>query len=383
MDFLPISLNITNKKILFIGGGNVCLHKIHAVQQFTSNITILSIDFLPEVIDLGFECIYKSYEKNDLQNYSIIYACTNNREINKQIESDAKEYNALVNVADDPELCDFISPAIYKDEEISIAVSSGGKNVKKAVAIRNKLKNSFEKIPLSSKVYLVGFGPGDRDLLTIKADKILSQTDVIFYDNLISVEALDSYSCEKIYVGKRKGKHSKNQEEINSILYEATKKYNTIVRLKGGDPLIFGRVGEEISFLKSKGISIEVIPGISSASAAAAACGTSITHRKYASSVAYCTGHPAHKIKIPNADTLVFFMSASTYAIIIKKLLEQGRRATTPIAIITNASLPNQTITYTSIQELHEKKLQIESPSILIIGDVISLVEDLRLQISD
>lgn len=138
--FLPISLCVANKKILFVGGGKVCLHKIAAVHQFSSNITIVSKEFLQEVYDLGFSCTKKEYEKSDLHTISIVYACTDNRSINKQIATDCKELGILVNVADDPELCDFISPAIFKEGDISIAVSSGGKDVKKAVAIRNKIK---------------------------------------------------------------------------------------------------------------------------------------------------------------------------------------------------------------------------------------------------
>lgn len=145
MSYLPISLNIQGKKILFVGGGNVCLHKITAVQQFTKNITILSSEFAPEVISLGYTCITKQYETSDLQNYALVYACTNNSQINTQIYADAHAQGIMVNVADNPALCDFISPAIHTQGSITVAVSSGGTDVKKAVRIRNLIREFLTK----------------------------------------------------------------------------------------------------------------------------------------------------------------------------------------------------------------------------------------------
>lgn len=146
MSFLPISLQITDKTILFVGGGSVCVHKIAAVQQCTKNIRIVSIDFLPDVRNYGFPCIQKSYDASDLEGVFLVYACTNNPELHKQIVTDAHARGILVNVADNPGLCDFISPALYIDGNISIAVSSGGTNVKKAVAIRNKIREIFSTL---------------------------------------------------------------------------------------------------------------------------------------------------------------------------------------------------------------------------------------------
>jgi len=141
--YLPANLNLKNKKLLFIGGGKVCIHKIIAVKQFTSDITILSEEFLQEVKDLGFTCIQKKYEAQDLDGFSIIFACTNNREVNKQIKVDVEKAGKLVNVADDPELCDFISPAIFKEGNFTISVSSGATDTLKAIKIRNEIKEKY------------------------------------------------------------------------------------------------------------------------------------------------------------------------------------------------------------------------------------------------
>ncbi|HPM12327.1 MAG TPA: uroporphyrinogen-III C-methyltransferase [Bacteroidales bacterium] len=220
-------------------------------------------------------------------------------------------------------------------------------------------------------IYLVGFGPGNPDLLTIKADRLLRETQIIFYDNLIDETTLEIYPARKVYVGKRKGRHSKHQTEINEILYKASLEYTHIVRLKGGDPLIFGRVGEEIDYLRSKGIHIEIVPGISSASASAAACGVSLTQRGISSSVAYCTGHPLQHMTIPTADTLVFFMGASTLQEIMHALVTQHRSLQTPVAIVRNASLPTQHISQHTIESIIQSKYVAQSPSIVIVGDVL------------
>ncbi|HON51866.1 MAG TPA: uroporphyrinogen-III C-methyltransferase [Bacteroidales bacterium] len=221
-------------------------------------------------------------------------------------------------------------------------------------------------------IYLVGFGPGNPDLLTIKADRLLRETQIIFYDNLIDETALEIYPARKVYVGKRKGQHSKHQTEINEILYKASLEYTHIVRLKGGDPLIFGRVGEEIEFLQQKGIHVEVVPGISSASASAAACGISLTQRGVSSSVAYCTGHPLRSMNIPNADTLVFFMGASTLQEIMHVLLQKQWAPYTPVVIVHNASMPNVYISKHTIESILSENIKGVSPSIVIVGKIVA-----------
>lgn len=143
MSYLPITLNITNKKIVFIGGGKVAIHKLIALQQYTNNITIIAPEIVPEIMELGYTTIEQKYDSSLLEGFYLVYACTNNRELNKRIKQDAELRNIMVNVADDAELCDFISPAIYKNENISISVSSGGTDVKKAVEIRNKIKEMY------------------------------------------------------------------------------------------------------------------------------------------------------------------------------------------------------------------------------------------------
>ena len=246
------------------------------------------------------------------------------------------------------------------------------------IAKRNNepLRKLFREIDIRKnfgKVYLAGFGPGDPELMTIKTNKVLSEADIIFYDDLLDSSCLTKYSAEEIYVGKRKGKHSKNQDEINRMLYEAALKGLKVVRLKGGDAMIFGRGGEEISYLRQRFIDVEVIPGVTSAIAAAAEALIPLTHRGVASSVAFCTGHPENKIRIPDADTLVYYMGASSLKIIAEKLMRNGLSGDTPTAVIRNASLASQQFFTTTLKNIVTGNIVAKSPSLIIVGNTIKV----------
>jgi precorrin-2 dehydrogenase / sirohydrochlorin ferrochelatase len=144
LKFLPVFLSLNDKKILIVGGGRVALHKISSIQLFTDDITFLALDFSPQINETSYRKIIKPYEKNDLSGYHIIYACTNNKSVNKRIKEDSESMGLLVNVADDPSLCDFISPAVYQKDFITVAVSSNARDVKKAIEIRDKIKQVLE-----------------------------------------------------------------------------------------------------------------------------------------------------------------------------------------------------------------------------------------------
>jgi len=227
----------------------------------------------------------------------------------------------------------------------------------------------------NSKVYLIGFGPGDPELMTIKAHKILKKADIIFYDDLINKNILKEYSAEKIYVGKRRGNHSKNQDEINKLLYESAKNpsYNLIVRLKGGDPSIFGRVGEELDYLIDKGVDVEVIPGISSAQSAAASIRLPLTQRFISSSVAFCSGHHKNKIIVPQTGTLVYYMCAKNALHIFSEIIKKGWSENTPVALIHKSSFEEEKIRISTLKKELLRAGEYLSPLIIIVGKVIGL----------
>jgi len=246
------------------------------------------------------------------------------------------------------------------------------------------------------KVYLVGAGPGDPQLLTLKAAKAIATSDVIVYDYLVNPEVLAHArrGAELVYVGKRAGQPSISQAEINDILIERASRGEMVARVKGGDPFIFGRGGEEAVALSEANIEWEVIPGVSSGVAAAAYAGIPLTHRDYASSVAFITGHESNKdgrgldwsALAHAADTLVVFMCAETITSIARRLIEAGREPQTPVAIIRWGTYDCQEIYSTTLDGLarmteqsnEAARIKIEPPAIAIIGSVVSLKEKLH-----
>lgn len=225
------------------------------------------------------------------------------------------------------------------------------------------------------KVYLVGSGPGDPELLTIKARRLLEAADVVLYDHLSSPDALRiADRAEKIYVGKVRDNHTVPQDEIGALLVEQYRAGKRVVRLKGGDPYIFGRGGEECELLEAAGIPFEVVPGISSAVGASAYAGIPLTHRDYSSCVAFITGHHPESMdwtKVARVDTLAIFMGAYHYAELADALIAAGRPGDTPTAAVTWATRPEQTTITGTLDSLRTHK--IKSPAMIIVGGVAQL----------
>lgn len=241
------------------------------------------------------------------------------------------------------------------------------------------------------KVYLVGAGPGDNGLLTMRAKELIERCDVLIYDNLVSSRIVDMApaACEKIYVGKSGSQHVMEQDEINRLIVEKSMAGGLVVRLKGGDPFIFGRGGEEALVCADAGVDFEIVSGVSSAYAVPAYAGIPVTHRGLSSSVAFITGHEdptkdesdlnwEHLAK--GAQTLVFLMGVKNLPMICEKLLENGRAPSTPAAVIENGCLPYQRTVSGTLSTIAERAslARIRPPSIIVIGDVVSLRDRIR-----
>ena len=237
------------------------------------------------------------------------------------------------------------------------------------------------------KVYLVGAGPGDPGLLTVRGRDLLRSAPVIVYDQLVNPALLEEAATEsvKIYVGKRAGRHYVAQEEINAVLIAHARNGQDVVRLKGGDPFVFGRGGEEAEALAEAGVPFEIVPGVSSAAAVPAYAGVPLTHRKLASSFAVVTGHEARKpnsavnwSKLATAvDTLVILMGLSNLSIIVKKLIENGRSPDTPAAVIRSGTTSEQESVVGTLADIVERSTGIEPPALIVVGDVVSLSDKL------
>lgn len=240
--------------------------------------------------------------------------------------------------------------------------------------VSDEIESLFSQIDIRKsygKVTLVGFGPGDPELITVKGMRILEQADAIFYDDLTNASFLMQFKAEKIYVGKRSKKHSHAQDEINRLLHSAAIRGERVVRLKGGDAMVFAHGREEIDYLKSMMVEVEVVPGISSGIALASLTQIPLTHRGMARSVAFVLGHSA-KPQTPEADTLLYYMGGEKVSEIADALLKAGRKAETPAALVTNVSLPEQREIFSTLGELRYAVFR-ATPVLIIVGEVVRL----------
>lgn len=237
------------------------------------------------------------------------------------------------------------------------------------------------------KVYLTGAGPGDVELLTIKAYKAVQNADVIIYDRLANKEILDmaKEGCDFIYVGKADKKHTLPQDEINELIYQSSLKYENVVRLKGGDPFVFGRGGEEAIYLHDRNIPFEIIPGITSAISVPAYAGIPVTQRGITTSFRVVTGHEAPSKKISqiewetflNDETIIFLMGLHNIELITSKLMGLGKRKDYPCAVISKGTTPEQQTVVGTLENIVEKSKDLPSPAIIVVGEVVNLRKEI------
>ncbi|PHN70573.1 sirohydrochlorin ferrochelatase [Pseudomonas syringae] len=398
----------------------------------------------------GGELILRGYSESDLDGCVLIIAATDDEPLNAQVSRDARLRCVPVNVVDAPALCTVIFPAIVDRSPLVIAVSSGGDAPVLARLIRAKLetwipssygqlaglaarfrnqvkgllpnvqqrrafweevfqgaiadrqlagqgaeaerlliaKIAGEPPAQTGEVYLVGAGPGDPDLLTFRALRLMQQADVVLYDRLVAPTILDlcRRDAERVYVGKRRAEHAVPQEQINQQLVALAKQGKRVVRLKGGDPFIFGRGGEEIEELAALGIPFQVVPGITAASGCAAYAGIPLTHRDHAQSVRFITGHlkngttdlPWSDLVAP-AQTLVFYMGLIGLPVICAELIKHGRSADTPAALVQQGTTVNQRVFTGTLANLPQlgAEHEVHAPTLVIIGEVVKLREKL------
>ncbi|MBQ4683063.1 siroheme synthase CysG [Aeromonas dhakensis] len=378
----------------------------------------------------------------------LVVAATDRREVNALVYQSANQARIFANVVDDPKRSSFIMPSIIDRSPLMVAISSGGKAPVLARLLREKLEAMLpqhlgavatfagslrdrvkarfatmgerrrfwerllgadrlgqalargdhasahqladtlfaEESKAHGEVVLVGAGPGDTGLLTLHALRQMQQADVVVYDRLVSDEvmALVRRDAKRIFVGKQAGNHCVPQEGINQLLLDEAKKGQRVVRLKGGDPFIFGRGGEELETLVGTGIGFQVVPGITAASGCAAYAGIPLTHRDHAQSVRFVTAHGkggARDLDWPllakDKQTLVFYMGLSSCATIREQLLAHGKGGDTPVALIERGTQPSQRVIRGTLDQLPALAIGVESPALIMVGSVVTLADSL------
>ena len=396
--------------------------------------------------------VARDFQDEDIDDCVLVIAATDDEAVNRSVSELANSRRIPVNVVDSPDLCSFIMPSIIDRSPVQIAVSTGGASPVLARLLRSRLesyipaaygrlaklvdeyrqrvKQRFTTIDQRryfwesilqgnvaellfagqdekaraaleeaiddtnthsdepGEVYLVGAGPGDPDLVTFRALRLMQQADVVVYDRLVSEPILDMVrsDAEMIYAGKARDQHTLSQESINQLLVRLAKEGKRVLRLKGGDPFIFGRGGEEIETLAGEGIPFQVVPGITAASGCASYAGIPLTHRDYAQSCIFVTGHLKdgsidldwESLAKP-AQTIVFYMGLHSIPVLSRELISHGLPKTTPVALVQQGTTPNQQVyieTLDSLQDLAERE-QLKPPTIIIVGEVVSLQEKL------
>lgn len=394
----------------------------------------------------------REYEEIDLEECVLVIAATDQRGVNEAVSELARQLRLPVNVVDNPDLCSFIMPSIIDRSPVVIAISTGGSSPVLARLIRTKLEGSIpaaygrlaklvegfrdkvkstfpnvesrrgfwetilegkvaelvftghedearqvldkaietqsEKPEMPGEVFLVGAGPGDPDLLTFRALRLMQQADVVVYDRLVSPAIMEMVrrDAEIVYVGKERDKHTMQQENINQLLVRLAKEGKRVLRLKGGDPFIFGRGGEEIELLAQEGVAFQVVPGITAANGCSSYAGIPLTHRDYAQSCVFVTGHLKDgsvdlnwkALAHPN-QTVVFYMGLHGAPTLCKEMIAHGLPASTPVALVEQGTTPQQRVYIATLDTLLDviASKDIKPPTLIIVGEVVTLHEKL------
>jgi uroporphyrin-III C-methyltransferase/precorrin-2 dehydrogenase/sirohydrochlorin ferrochelatase len=394
----------------------------------------------------------KRFGPGDLDGADLVIAATDDHEVNKAVSAAAQAMHLPVNVVDSPDLCTFVVPSIIDRSPLVIGVSTGGASpvlarivrarletlipaaygqlAQMAAAFRDKVKAHFtrggdrrifwERVlegPIAEmiftgrgkeaydaldraienadqgasetgEVYLIGGGPGDPDLLTFRALRLLQRADVVVHDRLVSQQVIDlaRRDAQRIYVGKERSHHAVPQEDINHLLVRLAKEGKRVARLKGGDPFIFGRGGEEIETLAAEGVPFQIVPGITAASGCASYAGIPLTHRDYAQSCLFVTGHLKDgtmdlnwKALVQPAQTICIYMGLTGLEVLCRELVAHGMSADMPAALVQQGTTANQRVLVGTLRTLPGivESAGVRAPTMIIVGEVVTLRDKL------
>ncbi len=458
MDHLPIFLNVKGRRALVVGGGTMAARKADLLVRAGCDLTVVAATLNDDMARLVQENEIKhktgELSKDDVVGCVVAFGASPDDLANQQLRDLAGAASVPVNVADSPDLCDFIMPSLVDRSPLLVAIGSGGTSplltrilkarfettipaaygrlAEFAGAYRDRVKDAIPDLtrrrrfwetmiagpiaehlfsaqddlaadltdkllreaaadgdkPPRGEVYLVGTGPGDPDLLTFRALRLMQQADVVLYDRLIGDGILNLVrrDAERIYVGKMKEDHTVQQDEISEMLVRLALEGKRVLRLKGGDPFVFGRGGEEIATLAENGITFQVIPGVTAANGCSAYAGIPLTHRDHAQGYIVVTGHEKDgelnlnwKNLIQPRQTVVIYMGLTSLQTITRGFIDNGADPTTPAAIIENGTRTGQRVVTGTLESLADKSAasDIKSPALIIIGSVVTLQDKL------
>ena len=451
--FFPIFLRVAGRRVLVVGGGDVAARKIRLLARSQAHIDVVARELneaLQALVAAG-ELTHcgTEFEAAWLDGCALAIAATDDAQLNRRVAAEADARGVPVNVVDDPQPSSFITPSIVDRSPLVVAIGTAGQAPVLARRLRERietllpaaygrladfmgaarervqqslpapqrrglwerfldspgaeavlsgsealaeveLRKLIDGEPQRGEVYLVGAGPGDPDLLTFRALRLMQQCDVVLYDALLPDSILDLVrrDAERIYVGKRRARHTLPQEQINGELVRLAREGKRVLRLKGGDPFVFGRGGEEIQELAAAGIAFQVVPGITAANGCAAYAGIPLTHRDHAQSCVFVTGHQRADGKLDlhwdalarPGQTVVIYMGLNSLPELCQALIDHGLPADWPAAVVEQGTSANQRVIAATLGELPAQVQQaaVQGPALTIVGSVVRLRDQLR-----
>jgi len=451
MDYLPVFLDLRDRRVLVIGGGEVALRKIAMLRRAGALVRVVAPELHPELETMRqagvIEHVAQRFEAAHMEEASFAVAATDDPTINQAVSDEGRRRHLFVNAVDDGSASSALMPAIVDRSPLIVAVGSAGSSptlvrrvraelesmlpqslgqlAAAAARARSRVRELLPDLPRRRRfwerfyggaaaldapaaadplqldaaldralqqaaqqtprgeVWLIGAGPGDPDLMTLRALQLLQQCDVVLYDRLVSAEILDRVrrDAERVFVGKESGRHRTTQARIHELMLDYARRGLRVARLKGGDPMVFGRGGEELQALARGGIPVTVVPGVTAALGAAAMAQIPLTHRGVAQSVTFVTamGEAAEALDwralAAPLQTTVFYMGVAQLARIVERLSAHGAPAGRAVAIIERASLPDQRVIVGTLGDIValSAQHQVAAPALLLVGDVARL----------
>jgi uroporphyrin-III C-methyltransferase/precorrin-2 dehydrogenase/sirohydrochlorin ferrochelatase len=384
----PIGLRLAGRKVVVVGGGVVGTRRVRALIEVGARVVVISpavTDELAALSEAGeIEWFDREYASGDLAGAWLVHTATGVLAVDALVTAEAETSQILTVNAAEAEKSTAWVPAIARDGSLTVAAFGGGEP-RRATALRDQIVSSvFNDQPqVAGTVALIGGGPGDPDLITLRAKKLLAGADVVVYDRLSPFQLVEELQprakaglVDLIDVGKAPDNHPVPQDEINAILVREARVGKRVVRLKGGDPYVFGRGGEELIACAEAEIEVEVVSGISSSISVPAIAGIPVTHRGIATSFTVVTGHEAVRNLAGGRDhTVVILMGVSTLAESAAALAAEGRGSDCPVAIIEDGFGPNQRVTIATLGTIASiaEATGVKAPAVIVIGDVVSL----------
>ena len=399
MNGYPIELNLTGRAAVVVGGGEVALRRTRALVEAGAVVTVIAPVVCAEFAGLGVTVLTRRYRDGDLTGAWIAHAATDDAEANEAVAAAAEAARIWCVRADAAAESAARMPAVTRHGDVTVAVTAGA-DPRRSQRIRSAIGRQLAQgeLPLRRQrprpgqghVALVGGGPGDPGLITVRGRRLLAEADVVVADRLGPRDILAELDpdVEIIEAGKAPGAHRLTQDQINALIVERARAGYRVVRLKGGDPFVFGRGGEEALACVSAGLPVEVVPGVTSAIAVPACAGIPVTHRGIAQDFAVVSAHldpskPGASVDwdalASGPGTLVLMMAVAHLERISAELIKRGRDRATPVAIIQDGTTSRQRVLISTLDlaAAQAAAYQITSPSVVVIGDVVKLREEL------